>query len=496
MALTQAEINEVMQQLQPIIAKALNESTSIAQAQANIQQGVTQYIGARYVPIFADPIEWDSTRAYEPLTIVLYQGNSFTTRQYTPAGIEIANVEFWACTGNYNAQIEMYRREVKQLDSLVNETVIPKVNANTQSITVLNQGVANLNKEKSIVSVDNFTDIQAGLDACAGKYILYLPRKEYQVSNTLMIPSGTHLMGSGVFGTKLVFPDGVNGITDVLNADGYSSDIVLENISITNALESYTGDTKGIELTCCSYVLRNISVRHFKTGLLLNTLPVDRYTYVNHSGEVRVVDKFNVYDANRGIYSKLQDSLFSNIVIASVAEAGFYNEGGSSVTNMHIWAFKLYAILNGATLSCSNIEIESNPNTSQQNAAWIRQWSGRSQFVNLKLWNIQKPVGNIVYLTAGIMNIQGGLIYGCAPENTSKVLPPLCNINAADNQATMLYMQAILDSSYDTLTGNGYTNTGNANVLMLDISAPSNSAYTQSFINKTGGTYTVGATSV
>ena len=127
MALTQAEINEVMQQLQPIIAKALNESTSIVQAQANIQQGVTQYTGARYVPLFADPIEWDNTRAYEPLTIVLYQGNSFTTRQYTPAGIDINNDAFWAETGNYNAQIEQYRQEVLAVK-----------NANTENATKIN----------------------------------------------------------------------------------------------------------------------------------------------------------------------------------------------------------------------------------------------------------------------------------------------------------------------------------------------------------------------
>lgn len=123
MALTQAEINEVMQQLQPIIAKALNESTSIAQAQANIQQGVTQYIGARYVPLFAAPIEWDNTRAYEPLTIVLYQGNSFTTRQYTPSGVDINNEAFWAETGNYNAQIELYRQEVKKAHNLAKEAM-------------------------------------------------------------------------------------------------------------------------------------------------------------------------------------------------------------------------------------------------------------------------------------------------------------------------------------------------------------------------------------
>lgn len=120
MALTQTEINEVMNQLQPIIAKALNESTSIQQAQTNIQRGVTQYVGARYVPLFADPIEWDNTRAYEPLTIVLYQGNSYTTRQYTPVGIEITNEAFWAETGNYNAQVEQYRQEVRDLADKVN----------------------------------------------------------------------------------------------------------------------------------------------------------------------------------------------------------------------------------------------------------------------------------------------------------------------------------------------------------------------------------------
>ena len=83
----------------------------------------TQYVGARYVPKFAEPDQWDGTRAYEPLTIVLYQGNSYTTRQYTPAGIDIANEEFWAETGNYNAQVELYREEVKELANVANSSV-------------------------------------------------------------------------------------------------------------------------------------------------------------------------------------------------------------------------------------------------------------------------------------------------------------------------------------------------------------------------------------
>lgn len=86
---------------------------------------VRQYVGARYVPLFGrvgeESIEWDNTKPYEPLTIVLYQGNSYTSRQYVPAGIDITNQEFWAMTGNYNAQVEAYRAEVQTYDERISE---------------------------------------------------------------------------------------------------------------------------------------------------------------------------------------------------------------------------------------------------------------------------------------------------------------------------------------------------------------------------------------
>ena len=80
---------------------------------------VTQYIGARYVPLFADPLQWDNERTYEPLTIVQHQGNSYTSRQAVPVGIDITNESYWALTGNYNAQIEAYRQEVQTFDARI-----------------------------------------------------------------------------------------------------------------------------------------------------------------------------------------------------------------------------------------------------------------------------------------------------------------------------------------------------------------------------------------
>lgn len=73
----------------------------------------TQYVGARYVPLFADPAEWSNQNAYEPLTIVVHEGNSYTSKMAVPKGVDISNEKYWALTGNYNAQVEEYRKEVK-----------------------------------------------------------------------------------------------------------------------------------------------------------------------------------------------------------------------------------------------------------------------------------------------------------------------------------------------------------------------------------------------
>ena len=79
----------------------------------------SQYVGSRYVPIFADPIEWDHHRSYESLTIVTHDGESYTSKCNVGPGIDITNTRYWAKTGAYNAQVEQYKNEVKDLSSQV-----------------------------------------------------------------------------------------------------------------------------------------------------------------------------------------------------------------------------------------------------------------------------------------------------------------------------------------------------------------------------------------
>lgn len=78
-----------------------------------------QYIGARYVPKFADPVEWNNARSYEALEIVTYLNTSYTSKKPVPVGVAITNSEYWVATGNYNAQMQELMSDVNDLSSAV-----------------------------------------------------------------------------------------------------------------------------------------------------------------------------------------------------------------------------------------------------------------------------------------------------------------------------------------------------------------------------------------
>lgn len=94
------------------------------------------YTGMRYVPVFADPAEWSSANSYEPLEIVIHEGNSYTSKTFVPVGIDISNSAYWALTGNYNAQVEQYRQEVQAFDGRITENA-NGVAANAEAIEKL-----------------------------------------------------------------------------------------------------------------------------------------------------------------------------------------------------------------------------------------------------------------------------------------------------------------------------------------------------------------------
>lgn len=79
-----------------------------------------QYIGARYVPKFADPLEWSNVLQYEPLTIVSYMGQTYTSKIPVPVGMPPTNTDFWALTGPQNAQVDCLSDKIRELEDRVN----------------------------------------------------------------------------------------------------------------------------------------------------------------------------------------------------------------------------------------------------------------------------------------------------------------------------------------------------------------------------------------
>ena len=158
--------------------------------------GQNVYVGHRYVPkIMGD---WDNSKIYEPLSIVQYQGNSFTSRQYVPSGVEITNEEYWASTGNYNAQVEQYRQDVRDLDNEINNINDEVINARDGEATLNDR----LDKEKQkleiiesdrAISPDDFegTDllkVQKAVDeAITSKNAIRLTRMYDLTGGTIMI---------------------------------------------------------------------------------------------------------------------------------------------------------------------------------------------------------------------------------------------------------------------------------------------------------------------
>ena len=88
--------------------------------------GTSMYIGARYVPIFADPVEWDDEREYEPLTIVIKDGDCYTSKCYVPKGAQLPpypenQTKYWVKTSDYNYQFADLKKTVTDLSRLVEQ---------------------------------------------------------------------------------------------------------------------------------------------------------------------------------------------------------------------------------------------------------------------------------------------------------------------------------------------------------------------------------------
>lgn len=102
------------------------------------------YIGMRYVPLFDGT--YNSEKVYEPLTVVEYNNSSYTSKRQVPAGVLPTNTEYWARSGDFNAQ---YNELSERIDGVETTAESAETTANNASTLVnnLNTTVTQINRD-------------------------------------------------------------------------------------------------------------------------------------------------------------------------------------------------------------------------------------------------------------------------------------------------------------------------------------------------------------
>lgn len=280
-----------------------------------------QYIGARYVPKFYEngnnTSDWTPNTIYEPLTIVLYNGNSYTSKKYVPASVSSPdmNADYWAATGNYNAQIGTLENEIQTAQAIVSES----------PFNVLAYGVKNDGTE-------DCTDI---VNSLLTQGDVYFPIGTYRIDGTLTALHNIYGAGysrspeyTNEHCTTLEFTSNVNNI----EVPAGNVSIMLNNFNI---VRSWDDTSNAIECSTDKYLdIRNIGVFYSAGGIaihVVNTTNVSRSLYADH---LTIWGEFD-----RGIsINKATDSRLTNIEIM-FATIGAYiiNSAWTFMDAVHIW---------------------------------------------------------------------------------------------------------------------------------------------------------------
>ena len=240
-----------------------------------------QYIGARYVPIIDG--EWNANKKYDALTIVTYFNNSYTSKKPVPIGVLPTDENYWALTGNYNAQVEEYRQETENVKTELDNVGKRVEFFERKNIRIIGDsyGTTNGSGEMEIIPYPAYL-----------KNYLRLDDEHYKTAHQ----NGAGF-GNGRFLTLLNSFDDDDTVTDLYVFGGwndvdsrYTIDVVHANMEAFSVQARLKFPNAKLHLGMLAYAY-SISQEN-----LYSLTELDRYTYGQCSRH-----GFDVYEATTGV---------------------------------------------------------------------------------------------------------------------------------------------------------------------------------------------------
>lgn len=261
----------------------VKSDTSIAETSTTIRDTVTfdvskmpngiTYKGLKAVLSFADPIQWNKASTYDALTVVWDDAShgSYTSKRPVPANIELTNEFYWLRTADLDAQVEMYRQEVQEMDG--------RVTANTQAIEAIKLAYDKV--YDSVASMKSDTNLKNGMKC---KTLGYYTSNDYGGAEYIITNT-----------------DEPNELDVISCANNLSAKLILQHTVNVNCLGAKGNGEKDAESR-----MKNVKAfeRAFAIGKSIVCMPNGRYWF-NQNGPVNcryVTDSFTL-DGNNSTLS-------------------------------------------------------------------------------------------------------------------------------------------------------------------------------------------------
>lgn len=267
---------------------------------------VTQIIGPRIAPLWADPAEWTSTRAYEPFTFVTYQGDSYCSRQDTPIGIQITNYDYWVKVSDYNAQAVALQRSMTQTIETA-ETNMENTIQNAK-----NDMTAQVNETKAVANElsGKTAQIQSNTEILAriSSFSLEANRKYWQskMIDRYVAHQGAYTSAPG--NTEPAFEIACRCMFQVIECDVWKTS---DGVYVL----SHSGNTS--EMTDTNYDINSITYAQFSNLVITKGDKVERYPNLHYC----TLERYLQICARNNVIPMIEDKCNDPYGICAYAQA-------------------------------------------------------------------------------------------------------------------------------------------------------------------------------